>query len=64
MRKPKVITHADVQREMIAANQLLRSFSDVVARNGQNTNWDALRSALNAALERQFPIINAIREEL
>ncbi|MFA5897940.1 MAG: hypothetical protein WC829_02385 [Hyphomicrobium sp.] len=49
------------EAELIEANSLLRSAFAIAEREGAVTNWGPFTRNVHAALERQLPMVNALK---
>lgn len=51
------------ETELIEANSLLRSAYSIAERKGEATNWEAFAKRVYTALERQLPMVNALKAD-
>lgn len=49
------------EAELIEANSLLRSAYSIAERKGEATNWETFGKRVHTALERQLPMVNALK---
>lgn len=54
-----VFAIADLARQLETANGIIRSFSAVCDRKGENTNWEALTMQVRKLLAEQHRVLHA-----